>query len=148
MWPRTLTIPRAPDFTVGTVNVVYLKRWWVIPRNRWFNIYLHRFCRSDDPRALHDHPWVNLSILLRGRYREHLAGGVVNELRAGQWHFRRSGTIAHRIELIDGKPVWTLFITGPVYREWGFLCPQGFVHWKQFVTQRDGGNEVGPGCGE
>ncbi len=42
---------RKPDFTVigqGTEEVPYLQRWWVIPRNRWFNIYLHKFQHSDD----------------------------------------------------------------------------------------------------
>ena len=35
----------------------YLSRWHIIPRNRYFNIYLHKFVGSDDDRALHDHPW-------------------------------------------------------------------------------------------
>ena len=49
----------------------YLWRWHVIPRNRWFNIYLHKFAHGDDDRALHDHPWRSWSLLLDGRYREH-----------------------------------------------------------------------------
>ena len=55
-----------------------MRRWWVIPRNKWFNVYLHHFLRSDDDRALHDQPWWNLSILLDGEYTEHTiaAGGV------------------------------------------------------------------------
>jgi len=146
-WPRWLAVPRPPDFLIGESDHPYLRRWWVIPRNRWFNVYLHHFCRSDDDRALHTHPWVNLSILLRGRYREHLEGGRVRELRAGQWCFRRSGNIAHRVELTHG-PCWTLFVTGPVYQEWGFLCPKGFVHWKDFVSVREGGNSRGQGCGD
>lgn len=62
---------RAPDVVIGEVHRPYLLRWWVIPRNPVFNVYLHRFMRSDDDRALHDHPWSNLSILLRGSYGEH-----------------------------------------------------------------------------
>lgn len=49
----------------------YLKRWHMIPRNPWFNIYLHYFVHGDDDRALHDHPWASASLLLEGRYREH-----------------------------------------------------------------------------
>ncbi|MGH8074261.1 MAG: hypothetical protein ACREO4_09325 [Lysobacter sp.] len=49
----------------------YLTRWHVIPRNPWFNIYLHYFEHGDDDRALHDHPWRSWSLLLDGRYREH-----------------------------------------------------------------------------
>lgn len=69
---------RAPDFVIGGAERPYLLRWFVIPRNKVFNVYLHQFLRSDDDRALHDHPWVNLSILLRGGYIEHTiaAGGI------------------------------------------------------------------------
>lgn len=47
---------RAPDFYIGGNANPYLLRWWVIPRNRFFNVYLHKFLRDDDDRALHDHP--------------------------------------------------------------------------------------------
>lgn len=49
----------------------YLWRWHMIPRNRWFNIYLHKFAHGDDDRALHDHPWASASLILDGRYIEH-----------------------------------------------------------------------------
>lgn len=49
----------------------YLVRWHMIPRNRFFNVYLHFFVHGDDDRALHDHPWRSWSLLLDGRYREH-----------------------------------------------------------------------------
>lgn len=140
---------RKQDVVIGDPANPYLIRWWVIPRNRFFNIYLHRFLRSDDDRALHDHPWTNLSILLRGSYTEHTidAGGVEvhTERAAGQWKLRLFGTFAHRIELTHGE-CWTIFITGPRYREWGFHCPSaGWVHWKRF-TAADNPGEVGKGC--
>ncbi|SID67872.1 Protein of uncharacterised function (DUF550) [Mycobacteroides abscessus subsp. abscessus] len=47
----------------------YLLRWYVIPRNRWLNIYLHKFLRDDDDRALHDHPWWFVSLMLWGQYK-------------------------------------------------------------------------------
>jgi hypothetical protein len=59
---------RDPDFVIGRAGRPYLRRWWVIPRNRWFNIYLQEILQDDDDRALHDHPWVNCSIILRGSY--------------------------------------------------------------------------------
>lgn len=65
-WFERISWDRAPDFVIGRTGDPYMERWWLIPRNRFFNIYLHRFWRSDDDRALHDHPWVNLSILLKG----------------------------------------------------------------------------------
>jgi hypothetical protein len=140
---------RPPDFIIGKPNDPYLLRWYLIPRNRFLNVYLHCFMRSDDDRALHDHPWANLSILLRGRYVEHTirAGGVSvrRELCAPAVRPRLLGSFAHRVELIDGE-CWTLFITGPKYREWGFHCPeQGWIHWKDF-TATDNAGEIGKGC--
>ena len=58
----------------------------------------------------------------------------------------------HRIELLEpigrkNNPIrcWTVFITGPRVREWGFHCPQGWVHWKRFTAPGDKGS-VGKGC--
>lgn len=138
---------REPDFYIGGKENPYLLRWWVIPRNRFFNVYLHKFLRDDDDRALHDHPWNSLSIILKGSYIEHTATEI--EIRqAGCFVFRRA-THTHRIELFNdrGKPLpaWTLFITGPRIREWGFHCPQGWRHWREFTSEVDSGN-VGKGC--
>ena len=66
---------RPPDFVIGGSDRPYMHPWWLIPRNPWFNVYLHRIMRSDDDRALHDHPWVNCSVLLEGSYVE-LVGSV------------------------------------------------------------------------
>ncbi len=146
-WYERLAQSRPPDFIIGGTAEPYMLRWWVIPRNRFFNIYLHRFLRSDEDRALHDHPWVNMSFLLDGSYTEHtISAGGVNHHRtftAGQIKFR-SAKYAHRVELTSG-PCWSLFITGPIVREWGFHCPAGWRHWKQFVDGRDKGS-IGRGC--
>lgn len=141
--------PTLKPFIIGTEADPYLKRWFIVPRNPWFNIYLHHFHRSDDDRANHDHPWRNMSILLHGSYFEHLGDGSV-VLRDPTWKFwrwpRRNATWQHRVELIDGRKVWTLFITGRKVRVWGFYCQRGWIPWTEFVTQRPGGNEAGPGC--
>lgn len=140
---------RAPDFIIGSDDDPYMRRWWIIPRNRVFNIYLHHFLHSDDDRALHDHPWWNASFLLSGTYSEHTiaAGGVHQRVRycAGDVKFRRA-TAAHRVELTDG-PCWSLFFTGPIIRSWGFHCPHGWRHWRIFTDARDYG-KIGIGCGE
>lgn len=138
---------RPPDFVIGKPGDDYLRRWWILPRNGLFNVYLHQFRRSDDDRALHDHPWWNASILLDGEYTEHtIAAGGVNIRKvyhAGDIKLRGART-AHRIELHDG-PCWTLFVTGPRLRDWGFHCPAGWRPWQQFVNSRNAG-EIGPGC--
>ena len=147
-WLIGRALQRDPDFVIGGAGRPYLLRWWLLPRNRFFNVYLHSFRRSDDDRALHDHPWANCSVLLLGSYTEHTiaAGGIHRRqvLSAGDVRLRWSGRIAHRVELHDG-PCWTLFITGPVYREWGFHCPAGWVPWRRFVDDRDAGS-IGADC--
>lgn len=134
-----------PHFRVGSPDSPYMLRWYVIPRNHWFNIYLHKFLKDDDDRALHDHPWASFSVLLWGSYREHTPDGV-QDFGPGSLIYRNS-EYRHRVELIDRQPAWTLFMTGPTIRVWGFWCPQGFVKWTDFVDQDDHGN-TGRGCGE
>jgi hypothetical protein len=138
---------RRPDVLIGKPDDTYMERWWVIPRNRFFNVYLHHFLRSDDDRALHDHPWLNASILLYGRYTEHTvaAGGVHHRKEYGAGNIKLRGPrYAHRVELTHG-PCWSLFITGPNVREWGFHCPQGWRPWQQFVDSNNSGH-IGKGC--
>jgi len=144
---RLLKIFRRPaDFVIGGAERPYLFRWFVIPRNRWFNIYLHKIVRSDDDRALHDHPWLNCSIVLKGGYIE-ITGKKWLWRGAGSIVFRRAKAL-HRLAIHSAVPVcWTLFITGPRIRDWGFACPKGWVHWKDF-TGGANGEIVGRGCGE
>ena len=55
---------KPPDFVIGPADNPYLYRWFLLPRNPVANVYLHRFFRDDEDRALHDHPWPFLSIVL------------------------------------------------------------------------------------
>ena len=139
-WLRPL-LQRRPHQVVGTANAPYLERWFVVPRNRFLNVYLHTFIASDDP-VKHDHPWWFASIVRSGAYFEHTDAGT---------RLRRRGSVAlrpaafrHRIELpvdADGRPLVcrTLVITGPKVRAWGFWCGgKRFVPFDEF----DGG------CGE
>lgn len=143
--------------------------------------------RSDEDRALHDHPWSFLSIILRGGYfeiSETFEGKKTTLVRNGfafmrteegrltiQWPKNlsayRPATYRHRVKLISFDetsqevPCWTLIVTGPHVREWGFWCPRyrerrvdygfgrfslhsvrdgdRFVHWTQWGAD---------GCGE
>jgi len=149
---------RSPDFIVGGTTNPYLCRWHLIPRNRFFNVYLHHFLRSDEDRALHDHPWASVSIILRGAYLEHLPRKIWRLRKAGNIVIRDAKT-AHRIELFNPEswplvsvfcpylldPCWTLFITGPRLRAWGFHCPKGWVPWQDFTAPGAEG-EIGKGC--
>lgn len=132
---------RPPDFIIGAHrNPPYIRRWWVIPRNRFFNIYLHEVQQDDDDRAMHDHPWINMSYILDGGYNEVTPKGTF-PLTKGQFRFRRP-TALHRLELMDGQRTLSLFITGPKVREWGFMTDDGWIFWEDFVSIEEGGNGI------
>lgn len=142
VWAHGIMASRPPDYDIGPG---YLRRWWVVPRNDFANVYLHDFGRSDDDRALHDHPWPSTSFIISGRYLEHTPEGVF-ERNVGDV-ISRAAKALHRVELFDAERALTLFLTGPKVREWGFACPNGWVHWSDFVGDADTGR-VGRGCGE
>jgi len=137
---------RAPDRIIFNPDsaVPYMKRWWVIPRNRFINCYLNEVYRSDEDRAHHDHPWMNISIVLWGGYWEHriLAGGIVErKWRApGTVKIRWSSAAAHRLEIPDGQMSLSLFLTGPKVRAWGFHdAGLGWVHNQVYKGMIDRG---------
>lgn len=139
-----VALDREPDFIVGDN---YLERWWIIPRNPIFNVYLHRFWHDDEDRACHCHPWQSMSFVLSGPMREvRLVAGeeTVRRVEAGDIVFR-GARAAHRM-IVPVPGSMTLFLTGPRVREWGFWCEgRRFVPWRQFVDQRDAG-QIGRGC--
>lgn len=142
---RRIMASRQPDFIIGS-DQPYMLRWWLLPRNPLLNIYAHKFLRSDDDRALHDHPWSSMSVLLHGLYVEHEPGGKATT-RVARDITTRGATSLHRVALEDSPqgpvPCITLFITGPRVREWR--------HWRDFcAVLPDGRNagKIGRGCGE
>ena len=135
-------------FKKEVIGKNYLTRWHIIPRNPYFNIYLHKFT-GDDQRLPHCHPWANLSVLLKGKVREryisddyahvpdkykHMAFCQSVRLLAPGNVVYRPATFTHRLEVVDG-PVWTLFLTLRRYRPWGFYGPKGFVHWREAIGE-------------
>lgn len=62
-WARQ-QMEREPDFLIGEPSAPYMRRWWIVPRNRMQNVYLHEILRSDTDEALHDHPFDNTSLLI------------------------------------------------------------------------------------
>lgn len=146
---------RPPDMTIyRRTNEEYIRRWYLVPRNRYVNAYLHQALLDDDEPP-HDHPWPNISIILRGGYWE----TVFNPLQdsGGHWHlpgisfwrgpgsvvFRRA-TTAHRlmVENTTAHHSWSLFITGPMVRDWGFWGKRGWVSHKLIldIVYGDGGS--------
>jgi hypothetical protein len=111
-------------------------------------IALHRWVRSDSDRALHDHSAGNISILLTGCYHEVFSHGWEPrraKLRVPFVPYYRKADTPHRVELTSG-PIWTLWVRFKPWRDWGFWCPKGWKHWRDYTDSRDQGL-VGRGCG-
>lgn len=148
-----------PDQVIGAPGNVYLKRWHLV-RHDGGNVYLHEFHRNDDDRALHDHPWAFSSFVLEGGYWEHsllyeVTGRPEDQFKRrrvwygpGEWVRRPWPRWPHRVELPPGQRALTLVVTGPRVREWGFHCPGGWVHWRDFTKPGPDGpsQHTGRGC--
>ncbi len=101
---------------------VYLRRWRV--ETPWFSIRLHHWFSSDDDRSPHDHPWDFVTIPLRGSYLDESPAGS-QRVRTGRVYYRRASH-AHWVHL-DRGPAWTLVLTGPKVRRWGFWVRDKWV---------------------
>ncbi len=133
---------RGPDAVIGPADYPYVHRWHLGPHGLGPNCYVHVFFRDDVDRALHDHEYDSVSVVLDGQYDEwfHKEPLVVvgdkydtyPVLRLPGQVIHRRAHIPHRISLIDGKPCTTLFFTGERYRKWGFLTPLGWVPWREY----------------
>jgi len=134
-------------------------RYFVIRRNRWFNMYLH-YIRGDDPDHLHDHRMLNISFPLDGggyfeerfvrRPREGLPLPEKKTIFVSERRpkFRLPAT-PHRIVLRrneDGLPIpgWSLFIGFPHWRNWGFWTDLGALRtakWFPWNTYTHGSED-------
>jgi hypothetical protein len=45
---------------------------------------------------------------------------------------RRNATMLHRLIVPAGTEAWTLFVMGPLERDWGFQTPDGWVHEEEY----------------
>ncbi len=105
---------------------------WILVRVPLFGIYLHKLCRSDYDRALHDHPWPFVSIVLWGGYWE-----VHDQSTQDRpvWLWRGAGSVAYRPadwrhRIVLNCPAWTLILVGRRCRPWGFWLPEGWCWWR------------------
>ena len=114
-------------------NEPYLERFYIFLKDRKnfpFNIFLHRFLKSD-PDDLHDHPWNFRTIILSGGYWEYTENGKF--WRApGTYRYAPANTF-HRVELDKDIPYcWTLFIPSSNTREWGFKTINGWIENNEY----------------
>lgn len=149
--------PKRKPIAVGDQNNPTYWRWFVIPRNRFINVYLHNFLK-DDEEHLHDHRAANISFRLQGCYfeerfvcRPQPGQPLPPTIRRFQRHhsltFRLPST-PHRVVLLrddEGQPIpcWSMFIKFPDVREWGFWCPglrgrfSSWRHWTKYAAVAD-----------
>lgn len=152
---------------------LYMERYWLVPfissehvgcvaMNWWrepfgwlcqrFGIAMriHIIHTPDLDRALHDHPWSFVSVVLRGWYTElrPIDNGrpcfheAPEEFSWVTHRHERSIAFRHatdRHRIVNGSfnghftpGVITLFITGPKRQWWGFYAPQGKVHYQNY----------------
>lgn len=118
-WAEKLGLPGCP----------YVIRWRFEVRGLG-SVRVHHWLSADDDRAPHDHPWWFLTLVLRGSYDDMspVANGSVIEhdvLRAGSVRLRPA---LHRHTVVPGEHgAWTLLITGPAARAWGFWLNGKFI---------------------
>ena len=115
----------------------YLERYYLFLKEREdfpFNIFLHRFIKSD-PDDLHDHPWSFRSIILKGGYWEYTKQG---KFWRGPLSYRYNpADTFHRVELDKNIPYcWTLFIPGKRVKDWGFDTEKGWVQHEQYLVEK------------
>ena len=125
---------------------LYLTRYYLFLKERTkfpFNVFLHKFHKSDDI-VLHDHPWPFFTLILKGGYWEwrpqfNKEGQKVGEIAkwCGPGSFRwASARQYHRVELDPDVTCWTLFCPGPKQRDWGFLVKNKWIQWEQYLATR------------
>lgn len=135
---------KLPCRIIADEDAPYLERYY-LATVLGVRFYLHRFVGDDPARGLHDHPWPwAVSLILFGRYLEETRSGT----RVVRWVNFLTGDSFHRVLLLGGRPVWSLFVHRAAYvKPWGFLKEYPTVERSVFtpVPQSVGG---GSGSGE
>lgn len=103
---------------LGKPDCPYLERWVI--NLGLFAIRLHHWIASDDQRYFHDHPWDFLVVILKGGYTDK-SPGKYDTLKIGSIRFRKAEH-KHTVKVNPGG-CWSLLITGPKIRNWGFWLP-------------------------
>jgi hypothetical protein len=78
---------------------------------------------SDDQRNFHDHPWSFYTLVLKGGYTDVNPEGE-ERMTAGKLVFREAEH-KHTV-MVDKGGCWSLLLTGPEKRRWGFWVKNRF----------------------
>ena len=101
-------------------GTLHFKRWRLLA-TPWFNVFVHGIYHKDEEVNMHNHPWDFFSVVLRGGFTEQLHGGAFVRRTPLKCKYSKAEAF-HRIFALDeGKPCYTLVITGPERPEpWGY----------------------------
>jgi hypothetical protein len=99
--------------SLGKNDKPYLHRW--VADVGLFSIRLHHWICGDDPRHFHDHPWNFIVFVLKGSYVD-VSETARQDMKRWSVTYRKA-LHAHTVET---KGCWTLVLTGPEIRRWGF----------------------------
>lgn len=147
IWPMGLNLHRQFAFRwaeeLECNEGVYLRRW--VLETPIFSLRLHHWLRSDDDRAFHDHPWGFYTLILKGKYHDCTpVDPDVVPFKKANWdgseypypiamELMSPGKITYRSAhhkhyvLVDPPGCWTLLLTGPKIRRWGFWIKEKFI---------------------
>ncbi len=103
-------------------------------------VMIHKQTKPDRGPAPHDHPWGFWSFVIKGGYAEvvrHSNGVRLLNVRAPLSLKYRPPEFCHRIyRLLDGVSSWTLVVTTPYRRRWGFWTREGkFINRNDYTGQ-------------
>lgn len=129
-WKQELGIPGSP----------YLIRW--VLNLGLFSIRLHNWLDCDDMRYKHDHAWWFITYVISGGYWD--MGEDIELMDKGSWAYRRA---EHKHCVNVYTPTWTIMLTGPESRKWGFWVNGKFKKANKYFFEqghhtRDGSEPV------
>lgn len=149
---------------LGRPECPYLKRW--LAQFGFFSVRLHHWRGSDDTRALHDHPWWFITLVLKGGYfdvaedrpcehcdkfswevfrDEHGVSIQCNacdsNARFAEQDYLGPGSVrfrpafhTHTVQ-VDPGGCWSLLITGPKSRDWGFWVDGKWKRMRKYFKE-------------
>lgn len=148
---RRYAVPARAFPIIGPDDTLYMERFIIFNRGGGsegsgnsgpvqfpripFSIRLHRICRPDSDRHLHDHPSSFRSFVLRGWYEHEVEGYGDIEVNAGDTYVMRKGMF-HRIFVVPPQGVWTLVIFGKRDTTWGFLVNGRKVPYTEYLAAK------------
>jgi hypothetical protein len=116
---------------LGLQSCPYLIRWRL--EAPYGSIRLHHWLGPDDDRAFHDHPWDFVTFVIKGGYKD-FNDNAIEHLKAPTVQ-HRSAFHKHTV-VPDLGGCWTIVVTGPKIRHWGFWLNDKFIKANKWFLSR------------